>query len=84
MVERGLDSLASRAKRASWLEGRENVRYLTGLRARVIAGKSAPLNGYRLFPEGEPVLLASGGEIQRALRVAASVVQQPAKAMITR
>jgi Xaa-Pro dipeptidase len=44
----------------------ENVRYLTGLRAQIIAGKSAVLNGCLLFREGPPVLLASGGEVQRA------------------
>jgi len=43
----------------------ENVRYLTGLRAQIIAGKSALLNGCLLFREGSPVLLASGGEVQR-------------------
>lgn len=58
MVEKGLDCLLC------WKD--ENVRYLTGLRAQIIAGKSALLNGCLLFPEGEPVLLASGGEIQRA------------------
>jgi Xaa-Pro dipeptidase len=44
----------------------ENVRYLTGLRAQIIAGKSALLNGCLLFREGPPVLLTSGGEAQRA------------------
>ena len=43
----------------------ENVRYLTGLRPQIIAGKSALLNGCLLFGEGAPVLLASGGEVQR-------------------
>lgn len=47
----------------------ENVRYLTGLRAQIIAGKSALLNGCLVFPEGQPVLLASGGEVQRVERV---------------
>lgn len=58
MAERGLDALLC------WKD--ENVRYLTGLRAQVIAGKSALLNGCLLTAEGEPVLLASGGEVQRA------------------
>jgi Xaa-Pro dipeptidase len=44
----------------------ENVRYLTGLRAQIIAGKSTMLNGCLLPAEGPPVLLASGGEVQRA------------------
>jgi Xaa-Pro dipeptidase len=43
----------------------ENVRYLTGLRAQIIAGKSALLNGCILFPDGPPILLASGGEMER-------------------
>jgi Xaa-Pro dipeptidase len=44
----------------------ENVRYLSGLRAQIIAGKSAVLNGCLLLPDGPPILLASGGEVQRA------------------
>ncbi len=44
----------------------ENVRYLTGLRAQIIQGKAALLNGCVLFREGPPVLLCSGGEAQRA------------------
>jgi Xaa-Pro dipeptidase len=58
MVAYGLDALLC------WKD--ENVRYLTGLRAQIIAGKSALLNGCLLFREGPPVLLASGGEVQRA------------------
>jgi Xaa-Pro dipeptidase len=57
MVAAGLDALLC------WKD--ENVRYLTGLRAQIIAGKSALLNGCLLFREGPPVLLASGGEVQR-------------------
>ena len=44
----------------------ENVRHLTGLRAQIIAGKSALLNGCLLPRDGEPILLASGGELDRA------------------
>src|SRR3984885_10754895 len=44
----------------------ENVRYLTGLRAQLIAGKATLLNGCLLAASGPPVLLASGGEVQRA------------------
>lgn len=58
MAAAGLDALLC------WKD--ENVRYLTGLRAQIIAGKSALLNGCLLFREGPPVLLASGGEAQRA------------------
>ena len=58
MSDRGLGALLC------WKD--ENVRYLTGLRAQIIAGKSALLNGCLLPAQGEPVLLASGGEVQRA------------------
>ena len=44
----------------------ENVRYLTSLRAQLIAGKTTALNGALLQPDGDPVLLCSGGEIDKA------------------
>jgi Xaa-Pro dipeptidase len=44
----------------------ENVRYLTGLRAQLISGKTALLNGCLLLPDGPPVMLISGGDLQRA------------------
>lgn len=44
----------------------ENVRYLTALRAQLIAGKTTSLNGALLTPGEEPILLASGGEIDKA------------------
>lgn len=44
----------------------ENVRFLTGLRAQLIAGKSAQLNGCLLCPGCEPILLISGGDLERA------------------
>ena len=44
----------------------ENVRYLTGLRAQLIAGKTTSLNGALLTVAGDPVLLGSGGEIDKA------------------
>ena len=44
----------------------ENVRYLTSLRAQLIAGKTMALNGALLTPDGDPVLLCSGGEIDKA------------------
>lgn len=44
----------------------ENVRYLTSLRAQLIAGKTTSLNGALLTPNQEPVLLGSGGEIDKA------------------
>lgn len=58
MRARGLDALLV------WKD--ENVRYLTGLRAQLIAGKSTQLNGCLLTADGALVLLASGGEVQRA------------------
>ena len=47
----------------------ENVRYLTGLRAQIITGKSSVLNGCLLRSDGSPILLASGGDLER-VRVA--------------
>lgn len=44
----------------------ENVRYLTGLRAQLIAGKTTSLNGALLASGADPVLLSSGGEIDKA------------------
>jgi Xaa-Pro dipeptidase len=44
----------------------ENVRYLTGLRAQLIAGKTTSLNGAMLGRAGSPILLGSGGEIDKA------------------
>ena len=44
----------------------ENVRYLTSLRAQLIAGKTTSLNGALLTADADPVLLGSGGEIDKA------------------
>jgi Xaa-Pro aminopeptidase len=44
----------------------ENVRFLTSLRAQLIAGKTMALNGALLLPTGDPVLLCSGGELDKA------------------
>ncbi|GBD08490.1 putative dipeptidase PepE [Candidatus Thermoflexus japonica] len=46
----------------------ENVRYLTDLRAQQIAGKSSFLNGVLLAGDREPILLCSGGEVDRVRR----------------
>jgi Xaa-Pro aminopeptidase len=59
-----------RALEASDLDGLllwkdENVRYLTGMRAQIIQGKSALLNGVLLLPGRSPILLCSGGDFQR-------------------
>jgi Xaa-Pro aminopeptidase len=44
----------------------ENIRYLTSLRAIMIQYRSTTTYGVLLFVEGEPTLLASGGEFSRA------------------
>jgi Xaa-Pro aminopeptidase len=44
----------------------ENVRYLTSLRAQLIAGKTTSLNGALLTASEDPLLLGSGGEIDKA------------------
>jgi Xaa-Pro aminopeptidase len=61
----------SEALEASDLDGLllwkdENVRYLTSLRAQLIAGKMTSLNGVLLTRGNDPVLLCSGGEIDKA------------------
>src|SRR5579884_3523233 len=57
MREAGLDALLV------WKD--ENQRYLTGLRAQLIAGKSTSLNGALLIGDEEPILFCSGGEADR-------------------
>jgi Xaa-Pro dipeptidase len=44
----------------------ENVRYLTSLRAQLIAGKMTSLNGVLVTRASGPILLCSGGEIDKA------------------
>ena len=44
----------------------ENVRYLTSLRAQILAGKDSILNAALLVPGHAPDLLCSGGELDRA------------------
>jgi Xaa-Pro aminopeptidase len=58
LVEAGCDALLV------WKD--ENVRYLAGLRAQIIQGKSALLNGCLLRADGAMVLFLSGGEVDRA------------------
>ncbi|MEX0756291.1 MAG: Xaa-Pro peptidase family protein [Actinomycetota bacterium] len=43
----------------------ENVRYLTSLRAQLIAGKTTSLNGVLISQDSDPILLCSGGEIDK-------------------
>ena len=47
----------------------ENVRFLSGLRAQIIQGKSALLNGCLLTVDERMVLFLSGGEVDRARNV---------------
>jgi Xaa-Pro aminopeptidase len=47
----------------------ENVRFLSGLRAQIIQGKSALLNGCLLTVDERVVLFLSGGEVDRARNV---------------
>jgi Xaa-Pro aminopeptidase len=67
-VERARAQMAAHNLDALLVWKDENVRYLTGLRAQLIAGKSSALNGV-LFPReaDAPILLCSGGERDRAL-----------------
>ena len=60
-------ALASSELDALLLWKDENVRCLTGLRAQIISGKSALLNGVLVQADRPPVLLCSGGELDRAL-----------------
>lgn len=55
--EAGLDALLV------WKD--DNVRYLTDLRAQIIAGKATVLNGALLIEGADPILLCSGGERDR-------------------
>ncbi len=47
----------------------ENLRYVTGMRAQIIQGKSALLNGVLLLRDRDPVLFCSGGELERVENV---------------
>lgn len=58
MSEAGLDAILV------WKD--ENVRFLSGLRAQIIQGKSALLNGCLLTKDDRLVLFLSGGEVDRA------------------
>ncbi|MBO0688497.1 MAG: aminopeptidase P family protein [Candidatus Dormibacteraeota bacterium] len=64
-VERARSAMRAHGLDAMLVWKNENVRYLSGLRAQLIAGKASLLNGCLLTSEGPPVLFASGGEVQR-------------------
>jgi Xaa-Pro dipeptidase len=65
-VSKTQDALSSSAADMLLVWKDENVRYLTGLRAQLIAGKTTSLNGALMAPGEEPILLGSGGEIDKA------------------
>jgi Xaa-Pro aminopeptidase len=65
-VEKASEALAASEADAVLVWKDENVRYLTSLRAQLIAGKTTSLNGALLVADGEPILLGSGGEIDKA------------------
>jgi Xaa-Pro dipeptidase len=64
-LQRARDALAASGLDALLVWKEENVRYLSGLRAQIIAGKSALLNGC-LVTSDSLVLFTSGGEADRA------------------
>jgi Xaa-Pro aminopeptidase len=65
-VRRVLDAMAAAGLDALLVWKDENVRCLSGLRAQIIQGKSALLNGCLLRADGAMTLLLSGGEVDRA------------------
>lgn len=65
-LQRASNALAESGMQGLLLWKNENVRYLTSLRAQLIAYKASSLNGVLLGPSAEPVLLASGGEMDKA------------------
>lgn len=66
-VEKAQDELSRSRLDALLLWKDENVRYLTSLRAQLIAGKSSSLNGVLLAKDEQPILLCSGGERDKVL-----------------
>ena len=67
-LERARSALAASELEALLLWKDENVRFVSGLRAQIIQGKSALLNGC-LLTEDALVLFLSGGEVDRAQAV---------------
>jgi Xaa-Pro aminopeptidase len=65
-VERVLEVMAAAGCDGLFVWKDENVRCLSGLRAQIIQGKSALLNGCLLRADGAMTLLLSGGEVDRA------------------
>jgi Xaa-Pro aminopeptidase len=67
-AERARRAMAEAGYDALLLYKDENVRYVSGLRAQIIQGKSALLNGCLLRADGALALFLSGGEVDRARR----------------
>jgi Xaa-Pro dipeptidase len=65
-IERTREHLQGSGLAALLLWKNENVRYLTSLRAQLIAYKASSLNGVLMGPASEPILLSSGGEYDKA------------------
>jgi Xaa-Pro dipeptidase len=65
-VEKAQAAIAASEADAILVWKDENVRYITSLRAQLLAGKTTSLNGAFLTATGDPVLLGSGGEIDKA------------------
>jgi Xaa-Pro aminopeptidase len=68
-AERVADALDRSGLDALLLWKDENLRYVTGMRAQIIQGKSALLNGVLLLRDRDPVLFCSGGELERVENV---------------
>ena len=65
-VERAREAIRAAGLDALLVWKDENVRYLTNLRAQLIAGKTTQLNGCLLTARGAARAARSGGEVQRA------------------
>jgi Xaa-Pro aminopeptidase len=65
-VQRTREKLAEAGVDALLVWKNENVRYLTSLRAQLLAGKESSVNGVLLTRDSDPILFCSGGELDKA------------------
>jgi Xaa-Pro aminopeptidase len=65
-IERAREQMRATGVDALLVWKNENVRYLTSLRAQLLAGKESSLNGALLTQEAGPFLFCSGGELDKA------------------
>lgn len=65
-VKRVQEKLAEAGVDAILVWKNENVRYLTSLRAQLLAGKESSLNGALITRDSDPILFCSGGELDKA------------------